>query len=245
MVSQWKFVLFTVALLLCTRETDSKTLQLATCPQEPDVVGVFYNNGKKCVRDRTVVAREVINATCPEEFEYKAGMCRKRLHKSVRPSCPEDYQRFNAQCQSKCKYPYTSRYGECVLSKSTLNARFMICPESQHHFGAYCCTPGVDCPQLECNMGTAIPGKWYFNETSRSCDRAAKSVVRPVTTRKRGEECQAGMVSVWGGCQEPCPGGYKTSKGRCEMHACSFDTRNSGAVVRCPEGTYAVPKSMV
>ncbi|CAJ1960005.1 unnamed protein product [Cylindrotheca closterium] len=58
-------------LLLCSRFTtvQADTVQLAECPKEPNVVGVYINNGSNCVRERNEMAREIVDATCKTGWE--------------------------------------------------------------------------------------------------------------------------------------------------------------------------------
>lgn len=245
------------------------TVTLATCPKEPEVEGTFYNDGKRCVRDRQVITRTVEPATCPPGYHYKTGYCRKRFHAKVKPQCPSSGHQFfggkrGGECHSPCPPEYTKTYGECVLKRQTLTPNYMTCDEKdadghvQHRYGAFCCSHELgNCPKTECNVEQA-PGKFYYEEGL--CQRQAQSLPRKTspqlklrTTGKdaaappgqqRFRKCPEGLMAVRNTCQEPCPDGYRPNKGSCQLFSCTFDTRVDKEV-RCPEGIYKVSNSMV
>jgi hypothetical protein len=240
------------------------TVMLAKCPKEPEVVGEFYNDGKRCVRDRSVITRTVENAICPSGYYYKSNFCRKRLHTKVKPDCPSGYQFYGGkrgECHSPCPPGYSGDYGECVLKRTTLPASFMICDETdaeghiQHRYAAFCCSHELgNCPQTECLVEQA-PGKFYYQDGT--CQRQAQSISRVTTPQlnlRLGEDalpsgqqprrCPDGLVPVRNICQEPCPEGYAPNKGSCQLYSCTFDTKVD-TEVRCPEGIYKVPQSLV
>ncbi|KAL3913588.1 MAG: hypothetical protein SGILL_006425, partial [Bacillariaceae sp.] len=45
-------------------------------------------------------------------------------------------------------------------------------------------------------------------------------------------------------CQEPCPQGYRANKGTCQLSSCTYDPKVDPEV-RCPEGVYKLPQSIV
>ena len=247
-------LLLVLAVFSTTAVVDAETVLLAQCPKEPDVVGTFYNNGSKCVRDRQVLEREVIDATCPGEegdYKYKNGYCRPHKKfggrkRTVKPSCPEGYQRFGKQCQSTCPKPFQAKYGQCILPKATLATKYMTCPDPQrqHRYEAYCCSPEEgNCPKIECNVGNQVPGRFYYNTEEGRCERQPQTLARVATTKVRMQECPEGLVQVWGGCQRPCPDGYKSMKGKCDLRTCSFDA-TTDTQVRCPEGVYTITSAL-
>jgi hypothetical protein len=240
------------------------TVMLATCPKEPEVVGDFYNDGSRCVRDRRVITRTIEDAVCPSGYNYKANYCRKRFHAKVRPDCPIGYQFYGgkrAECHSPCPPEYSNNYGECVLKRTTLPSTFMTCNETdaeghvQHRYGAFCCSHQLgNCPKTECIVGQA-PGKFYYQDGL--CQRQAQSIPRKTTPQLKlrlGEDapppdqqprrCPDGLIAVRNICQEPCPQGYLPNKGSCQLYSCTFNTKLD-TEVRCPEGVYKVPQSLV
>ena len=227
------------------------------------MIGNYYNNGKKCVRDRVIMSRDIVPATCPDEFEYRAGKCRKKHEKNTPPQCPDNYQRQGSQCYSKCPAPYRTTQSDCLLGRATLDPRYMTCPEGMHRYNAYCCTPGVDCPQIECVVGEDVPGKFYYDGNG-ICERQPQAVARTTILRKnirtsqfRGRNddpdydpldpnrhCPGDKVLVWGVCQDKCPDEYQAMKGKCVLRRCSFDATTDN-IVECPEGTYVVTKAQI
>lgn len=279
------FVGWVLLLSTCSSTTSAETVLLAACPQEPDVEGIFRNNGQYCVRDRLVLSREVIDATCPEDYHFQGNnKCRKNKSKSsnskekgntrgaaaaasrsVNPTCPPNYQRYANKCHKRCPTKeYRTTYSDCILPRQTLGPKYMTCPstirairtttsddttehpqqEQYHRYDAYCCIPGVNCPQLQCNVGPQVPGKFFYNTQDGTCERQVATLQRPVTARKTNEECVPPLVQVWGVCQEPCPYGYQPLKGKCELRPCTFDPKND-EFVECPEATYKVSQSIL
>jgi hypothetical protein len=223
---------------------NADTVYLADCPQEPEVVGTYYNNGRKCVRDREVLSREVIAATCSDGYEYRKDRCRKRFHAAATPSCPEGYQRYTDECHKTCPTrKHKPSKGRCSLPRNTLPTKYMKCEEGQHRYQAYCCTMGVDCPKVECIVGADVPGRFTLEEDG-VCRRSPQSIARVTSLKPRFEPCPSYKVQVWGVCQDPCPSGFQTSKGRCEIRGCEYDP-HSDDFVRCPEGGYPIAKAMV
>ena len=245
----------------------AETVQLASCPEEPDVVGKFYNNGETCVRDRIALTREVKPVECPHDYTYTSGWCRKRYKRKLKPTCPKDYQMFlgaKGECHSPCPPNYSKSYGQCTLRRASLSPKYMTCnatsPEGheQHRNGAYCCSHELgNCPKPECKVGTGVPGKFYYADGV--CTRQAESLPRvtlpklksrlgqpidPNTHRPKQPPCPEGMTPIRQGCQEPCPAGFATLKGRCELRSCTFDTKTD-VVVKCPEATYKLPQAIL
>ncbi|KAG7354316.1 hypothetical protein IV203_003672 [Nitzschia inconspicua] len=240
-----------------------ETVILAACPKEPEVVGKFYNDGKQCVRDRSVITRTVEDVMCPSGYAYKANYCRKRFHTKVKPECPTGFQYYGGkrgECHSPCPPGYSRNYGECVLTRQTLTSNYMTCEERdaeghiQHRYGAFCCSHELgNCPKAECNVEQA-PGKFYYE--NGLCQRQAQSLPRKTSPQlklrlgqdappgQRPRKCPEGLVAVRNVCQEPCPEGFRPNKGSCQLFSCTFDTRVDKEV-RCPEGIYKVANSMV
>mmetsp|Transcript_121184 Transcript_121184/g.181012 ORF Transcript_121184/g.181012 Transcript_121184/m.181012 type:complete len:272 (+) Transcript_121184:80-895(+) len=257
-----RFILLSILLVgLCQQQrrhlyfANAETVHLADCPQEPDVVGVYYNNGQKCIRDRVVLSRNVVEATCPDSsYTYRNDRCRKRFHPSAKPQCPEGYQRYNNECHENCPTrKHKASKGRCTLPKSSLPTKYMTCPKDddnhhgleQHRYQAYCCTMGVDCPKIECLVGDDVPGRFTLDESDGICRRLPQTLARITSMKPRFEPCPDPLIQVWGVCQDPCPAGFQTTKGKCEIRSCEYDPRNDGDVVTCPEGVYTVAKAMV
>ena len=238
----------------------AETVQLATCPEEPDVVGTFYNNGETCVRDRVALTRTIQPVDCPHDYTYQSGWCRKRYKRKLKPSCPKDYQMFlgaKGECHSACPPNYSKSYGQCTLRRASLSPKYMQCNATdadgleQHRNGAYCCAQGK-CPKPECKVGTGVPGKFYYADGI--CSRQAESLPRVTMPRLQSRlgqpqngqqrQCPKGLAPIRQGCQEPCPAGFVTLKGRCELRACTFDTQKD-VVVQCPEATYKLPQAIL
>ncbi|KAL3928044.1 MAG: hypothetical protein SGBAC_012817 [Bacillariaceae sp.] len=153
--SRHTFSLFATLLVLLSFTTVSQadTVQLAECPKEPNVVGVYINNGKNCVRERNELARETVNATCKTGWELivkveeRKAFCRttdsnsnsKFQAKDTFPQCPVDYQRYGKFCQSPCPRGYNSKKGKCIQLKDSMPQHSMTCPEPLHRIGAFCC----------------------------------------------------------------------------------------------------------
>jgi hypothetical protein len=256
-------------LVISTSPANAESVQLASCPEEPDVIGKYYNNGEVCVRDMIVVDREMVQVACPPEYTYQTGWCRRRFHRKVKPSCGEggDWQLFlgsKGECHSPCPKNYAGSYGQCVLRRDTLAPKYMACPavddegNIQHRYGAYCCSQERgNCPQPECKIGDDVPGKFYYNAATQTCERQAVALARssmPLMYSRLGSEaaeryngkplCPVDKILVRNGCQDPCPDGYSTLKGKCELRPCTFDTRND-IILKCPEGTYKLPHSVI
>mmetsp|Transcript_3324 Transcript_3324/g.6048 ORF Transcript_3324/g.6048 Transcript_3324/m.6048 type:complete len:265 (-) Transcript_3324:410-1204(-) len=251
------------ALLFFTTAIHAETVKLADCPTEPEVVGKFYNDGRNCVRDRQVMERIIEPGQCPPGYSYSRGYCRKRLHRKVKPKCPDGYDYYGGrknECHSPCPVGYSKSYGECILRRLSLPPRYMTCPETdefgnvQHRYKSYCCSHELNnCPKLECNVENA-PGKFYYHDGV--CRRQSQSIARVTTPQIKvprvgnytsgplPRRCPEGKIPVRSLCQEPCPEGFQTLKGKCELRACTFDTRTDDAV-RCPEGVYKVPQAIV
>jgi hypothetical protein len=308
MFLQMRSLLFSALLLLHTSSTtytvNAETVLLADCPQEPNVQGTFRNNGQYCVRDRVVISRDVIDATCPDAdndaddndaaaetaaagYVLKRGKCRRTHSKSVKPSCPPKYQRFGELCHKQCpSKDYRQKYKECILPSKTLGANYMTCngndndndndsdsgneQKKYHRYDAYCCIPGENCPQLQCNLGNQVPGKFFYTADGK-CERQVETLVRPMTPRQKNnsnngpmpppprtptptgesnnkiavvDPCPSpGLVPIGGSCQEPCPYGFRSLKGKCELRSCVFDPMTE-RFVECPEATYKVSQSI-
>lgn len=253
-------ILLSVAAL---SHVNAETVQLASCPQEPDVIGKFYNNGETCVRDRVALSRDIQTVNCPDDFKFQAGWCRKRLHRKVKPKCPKDWQMFlgtKGECHSPCPTNYSKSYGQCTLRRASLSPKFMTCPaldadgNEQHRYGAYCCSQELGhCPRPECKVGSGVPGKFYYEDGK--CIRQAESIPR-VTMPKLAPRldssskthgpavCPAGKIPFRNVCQEACPPGFNTLKGKCELRSCIFDTKKD-LVLQCPEGSYSIPQAIL
>mmetsp|Transcript_41335 Transcript_41335/g.99579 ORF Transcript_41335/g.99579 Transcript_41335/m.99579 type:complete len:341 (+) Transcript_41335:264-1286(+) len=142
------------------------TVQLAECPKEPNVIGVYINNGKNCVRERNEVARDVVNATCKNGWELvsaaneRRAFCRDSSNTAKNnnkadaqnkedsiPKCPVNYQRYGKQCHSACPRGYNSKRAKCIQLKDSMPQHSMTCPTPPttnkllHRIGAFCCEP--------------------------------------------------------------------------------------------------------
>lgn len=233
-----------VALLLVL-SIKAETVQLASCPEEPEVVGKYYNNGYLCVRDRQVVDRTNQEANCPDDFAYKRGWCRRRFHPKVKPTCPtSDWTLNHGVCYSPCPTPQHNPNGlnQCVLRRSTLPPKYMTCHDDTRH-GAYCCSPGK-CPKPECHVDQA-PGKFFYEDGT--CVRQAEALARVVLPKSYSSDvpCPAGKIEVMRGCQDPCPDGYRALKGKCELRPCKFTIDRADSTVKCPEGRYKLQQALI
>ncbi|CAB9520089.1 expressed unknown protein [Seminavis robusta] len=264
-------VVVTSLVVMMSVLSDAATVQLASCPSEPEVVGEYYNNGELCVRERIVLQREIETADCPEEYKYLNGWCRRRFHRKIKPTCFQkgdgNWQLFlgtKGECHSTCPKNYASSYGQCELRRMTLAPKYMTCPPTdrdgnpQHRYGAYCCSHELgNCPKPECKVGEGVPGKFYYNADEQTCERQAQAIARvtmPRITSRLGTEaaarkkgkgvCPKGKIPVRNACQDPCPDKFKTLKGKCELRSCKFDTQKD-VIVRCPEGTYKLPRAVI
>ncbi len=247
MFHQWVVLLF----LTTTTTSWADTVLLASCPQEPEVLGTFVNNGYHCVREQIVLSREIIDAECPPEYDYRNGYCRKRLSKNLKPTCPlkegstnqTNYQRYGDKCHKYCPKEYRQKYNECILPRLVLTTKYMTCPEGYHRYEAYCCIPGDNCPLITCNVGDNVPGKFFYQEETGICERQAESIPRKTTSRPPNTPCPEGTTQIWGNCQEPCPIGFRPAKGRCDLLPCTFSPMTD-RFVTCPEGTYTVAQAI-
>ena len=238
-----------------------ETSVLAKCPEEPAVEGYYYNNGRYCVRDKETWTRQVEKPTCPDDYELKAGWCRRRFHKKVAPSCPtaawQLYKKTGQpQCQSPCPPHTNAMNGVCIKPRHTLGSYYMTCPqdtEHAHRVGAYCCSMKLgNCPRTECNIGTPenpVPGRFYYHAESGLCERQVETLARatmpklPLVHNPKKRACPKGKVPVRSNvCQDPCPKGYRASRGKCVLQYCAFDTTKD-KIVECPEGTYPLPQA--
>ena len=141
--------LLAVILLLLTPTSLADTVELAQCPKEPNVVGVYINNGKNCVRERTEVSREIVNASCKSGWELVTqelkAYCRvvdnsKYNQQDSVPVCPIDYQRYGSQCHAPCPRGYNAKRGKCIQLKDTMPQHSMTCSSpDKHRIGAFCC----------------------------------------------------------------------------------------------------------
>ena len=148
------------------------------------------------------------------------------------------------------------------MKRATLPPKFMTCDEydaegrHQERVGAMCCSHELgNCPKTECKVEQA-PGKFYYQDGV--CQRQAQSLTRKTTPQKkirlgdpsqgvpgqRARRCPEGMMPIRNACQEPCPEGYRATKGACQLFSCTFDS-NVDTEVRCPEGVYQLPQSMI
>ena len=150
-----------ISLLLLSAATSAAaetTDVLAACPQEPDVIGYYYNNGRYCVRDKQTWNRTATTPTCPAKYELQGAWCRRRFHHKQKPICQKDYQLFrrssgsssnnndHPECQSPCPANTKAYNGLCVQPRQTLSPSFMTCPtdsEHSHRVGAHCCSKRV------------------------------------------------------------------------------------------------------
>ena len=251
-----KLLLLMLLVASLTQTTLSETLLLADCPQGPTVIGEYYNNGKKCVRDRNEITRDVIDADGNK--------------------CPQNYQRYGAKCHSVCPKGYNAKRGRCIQLRDTLSIHYMTCPDSLHKVGAFCCH-GDQCIELmqkqeakrnknkpdtplmpnfttivECNLDEEIPGKFYYNSETNHCVRTQSYIPRiweklPRDKKNRvvGDSCDPEThVQVLGGCQLKCPANYTVRKGMCQLKPCSIAVDES-SIASCPEGKYRMQKSLL
>lgn len=217
-------------------------ITLAKCPQEPEVIGKYYNNGSNCVRDRHELDRDTATPSCPSGFELRTGKCRQSGQSSQTPQCPSGFKLSGKTCQSRCPAGYQKKpNGKCIQPKNTLSTQYMTCPDGQHRVEQQCCLPGA-CPNnlVECQVENA-PGKFYYKRGR--CERQQEALARDFTTVKKNNKCPEGKVLIRGGyCQDPCPDPYKARKGKCELRRCLlFPGRNSAM---CPEGSYNIPSAI-
>lgn len=231
-----------VLLMLFSPSASGETVTLAECPKAPLVIGEYKNDGQKCVRNRSVIAREIVDVECPSEgdYEYRNGTCRSKTNRSKQPACPEKYSRYGKSCHSPCPKGYQKKYGECVMPKDTLKDEYMTCPDSvkQHKVGAYCTED-----MIECNVDA--PGKFYY--VKGKCERSKESIARVYTVVKPSETCPEGKTLVNGPvrvCQDPCPPYYKAYKGKCTLRRCTIPANSKmHSIVMCPEGKFNVPST--
>jgi len=229
----------------CILSTKGDLVRLASCPQGVDGEEEEYsyiNNGVECIRERIVLTREVVDAECPSsEYTLKAGKCRKHLHSSIPATCPDGYIRQGDYCYKKCpSKAWRQKYYECWLSQKTLPAKYMICPEGQHRYDAFCCTIGEDCPAIQCQI-SGVPGQFLYIDGV--CQRKGHAMVMTMYPKPNQAPCPENLISVWGICQEPCPPQYRPSKGKCELLPCTFDPMTQ-TIVKCPEGDYLAQRSI-
>lgn len=225
--------------LTCLRFCHADTKHLASCPQDDNEEGEFINNGKECVRESIIREREVVDAECPIDYEFNSGKCRKHLHPTTKkPKCPDGFQRQGDKCYRKCpSLSWRQKYKECVLPRKTLAPKYMTCPAGQHRYNAYCCQPGQDCPAIKCELGSNVPGEFFYSDGI--CKRTGHAIKMQSTKRP----CQDGQIQVWGVCQDPCPEHYRPTKDKCELFSCKFDA-TTDKVVECPEGSYLAGRSI-
>lgn len=245
------------------------TVQLANCPEAPDVVGEYYNNGKKCIRARQESTRDVIDATCKPDWELvtnqSRAFCRtssddvKFNRKDSKPICPTDYQRYGGECHSKCQRGFNSRKGKCIQLADKLPNHFMTCPDGKHKFGAFCCEhdqctdlinefkdkPIAPNSLMECSIDN-IPGTFYYSPESKKCERQMTTLPR-VWERLPPDQknCNDDQVKVWGGCQPSCPKDWQVKKGMCQLRSCSISLNNDKRIVLCPEGKYQMQAASI
>jgi hypothetical protein len=249
------------------------TVELATCPQEPDVVGIYYNNGKKCIRDRQEFSRDIIEATCKSgdlQFSRGKAFCEaqngtKFNAKDTRPICPTDYRRYNDQCHKLCPAGFTSKKGKCIRLADKLPPHYMKCSHDKHKFDAFCCE-GDQCSDLlseekkinpsslmECSLSN-IPGKFYYSPTTKKCERQMSTQPRKWTrlpTNNRGNRyrlsgsCQEGETQIMGGCQLKCPESWSVRKAMCQLRPCSIPLTSNNKIVLCPEGKYQMQSASI
>ena len=222
-------------------------VRLASCPQEPDVVGVYKNDGKKCVRSRTATDRISIahGATCPTGTKYRNGKCRSPLgmaeddkEKAVAPTCEEGYKAYGDTCRERCRKGYQQTATQCILPQATLPMYLMTCPEGHRRVDAFCMDDHVECHDV------SAPGTFHYKDGK--CERSRLVVSRTYTTLRVGQkECPSGKVMVRKGsnryCQDPCPEHHKTLKGKCELRKCVVKADQSDTHITCPEGKFMIP----
>eukprot|EP00546_Thalassionema_frauenfeldii_P020849 CAMPEP_0178903528 /NCGR_PEP_ID=MMETSP0786-20121207/5202_1 /TAXON_ID=186022 /ORGANISM="Thalassionema frauenfeldii, Strain CCMP 1798" /LENGTH=238 /DNA_ID=CAMNT_0020574899 /DNA_START=122 /DNA_END=838 /DNA_ORIENTATION=+ len=229
---------------------------MAQCPQEPDVVGVYRNDGKKCVREKRVMSRERTDAVCPNGTEYNQGRCRRPKDSERKeplspsekqPRCPSGYewgyylknQNKRRACLTKCLDGYQAKYNKCILPEDKLPDTYMTCPnEGDHRVDAYCSAFNI-----QCQIDTA-PGTFRYRE-DRICERPKTVLSRTYEfIRKNAKSCpnpdhEIIYTPTSRICQERCPEHYITKKGRCILPKCLVPVDDVNEfIVKCPEGFY-------
>eukprot|EP00547_Thalassionema_nitzschioides_P005357 CAMPEP_0194200238 /NCGR_PEP_ID=MMETSP0156-20130528/932_1 /TAXON_ID=33649 /ORGANISM="Thalassionema nitzschioides, Strain L26-B" /LENGTH=259 /DNA_ID=CAMNT_0038925211 /DNA_START=18 /DNA_END=797 /DNA_ORIENTATION=+ len=247
---------FVVLLLLMSPCAKGELMRMAQCPQEPDVKGVYRNDGKKCVRQKHAMKRERIDAVCPEGSDYYQGLCRRPKDSGrkepLTPSekkarCPAGYewgfylknQNKRRACLTKCQDGYQAKYNKCVQPEDKLPNTYMTCPnEGDHRVDAYCSSLNIEC------LIEAAPGAFRYREDG-ICERPKTVLGRTYEyLPKGGDSCpnanhELVVTSTVRVCQEPCPEHYLTKKGRCLLPKCLVKANEiNNFVVQCPEGLY-------
>jgi len=176
--------------------------------------------------------------------------------------CPKNYAASYGKCILQ-RQTLSQKYMTCPMID---NGDGVL---ETHRNGPYCCSHELgNCPRPVCKVGDHVPGKFYYDVETNTCTRQAEAIKRGVLPRlpitqqadiaknglrnkgntspnKNSGVCPKGLVPVRGNsCQEPCPEGFVTMKGKCDLKACTFHTQTD-LIVRCPEGIYALPRAEV
>jgi hypothetical protein len=221
---------------------DGMLVKLAQCPES------YVNNGQKCIRERTVIARDRMDAECPPGMSYRKRytfQChpdpnsRNTRAPPQKPHCPiAGWDVYGKDCHSPCPKGYQAKYGQCVLPANTLSTKFMTCPSGSRPVQAFC-----EEQHIECKVADGIPGTFYFKDGNR-CERDASRINREYTLKPKGGECPENQVQVGVNyCQDPCPEFYRARKGTCELKACIIRTDRKEEQIMCPEGTFPNPSA--
>mmetsp|Transcript_28 Transcript_28/g.57 ORF Transcript_28/g.57 Transcript_28/m.57 type:complete len:329 (-) Transcript_28:248-1234(-) len=248
--------------------TTRNVLPLASCPTGDHVIGTYYNNGKKCVRDRVVKERQSQKVECPEGYKFHSGYCKKNgLSKRLKPNCPDGYERKGKYCYEPCpdgfipsKNTPSSEKKTCIMARDTMSVHYMECPAEgdYHRVGSRCCPSASSAPEclVQCDIALA-PGKFYYKTTDSGshggkCVRRRhvipRTVENAVRSRKTGNfVCtKKGYQRIGGNlCQESCPEGYMASKGKCTLPQCTVTPTGDTTTIKCQEGTYGIPSTQI
>jgi hypothetical protein len=139
-----------LVLVICNSSTTlADTVQLAECPQVPDVIGMYVNNGKKCVRERDEVRRDVLDATCQDGWE---------LTKTATQGQAQAQAQAQGQGQGQGQEQGQRRKSYCKpVNSSNIRTRKKdgkpICPTDYQRYSASChspCPPGYNAKRGIC-----------------------------------------------------------------------------------------------
>lgn len=230
---------------VCPLATAKAATRPARCPEEPHVVGTYYNDGKKCVRDSKTLDRSVVDAVCPDGYTFKTGLCRKEGWPAKEQECPSGWARYLRQCYAPCPDGYKAYKkngkGTCVLPRDKLNSDYMTCDDpSEQKLGAKCTK------MVKCDIPT-VPGNFHYWTGMHTCVRQKHIIPMRKVPASSQNECPGSMVLVPKSktCQEPCPEGYITRIGSCKLPRCKLPTdligSSSSSAIICPEGSYQMP----
>jgi len=249
----------------------SEKMRLADCPKETEegVIGTYYNNGKKCVREKAVMKRERRELICPFDMEFKRGFCRSKnddaktntKESNVKPTCSDGFRsgytgpnnsKKNKICMKICPKGHLTKNDKCILPRDVFSRNYMSCPnEGDHRLDVYCTSLEVQCSIPNARGILDSAHGFRYRAFDGACERPKQVLVREYTVmRKNITECDNSIevllytptVRV---CQEPCPSPlYKAKKGKCVLPKCVLRPQDmSSADVRCPEGTYSQTSS--